>query len=193
MNYIKYLLTVITLTVLTGCAHSYMISPDSNTLAPSEAAKPSPKNVAYYIPAELLSLEVTTPGGGGDKVTYKPYKDLEPGFYRVLANNFANVTKLNRLNDADTLAKHKIDYVIQPKLVTNSSSGSMLTWPPTVFSIELSCTIYDAKGQVLFTPKVVGEGTAQFDEFKHDFSLAGKRAAADALLKLQAELQQLPR
>jgi hypothetical protein len=35
---------------------------------------------------------------------------------------------------------------------------------------------------------VSGEGSAEFSEFKSDFSLSGKRATADALLKMQRVL-----
>ena len=37
--------------------------------------------------------------------------------------------------------------------------------------------------------KVQGEGRAEFDEFKSDFSLSAKRAAQDALRKLIKSIQ----
>ncbi len=189
MKFIKYLLALTVLGILTGCAHPMMISPDSSKLVINDASQTSPKKVAYYIPEELINLEVRTPGGGGDNVTYKPYKDLESGIYKVLNNVFSNVTKLKTTHDvSDT-----IDYVIHPKLITHSSSDSLVTWPPTSFKIELTCTIQNPQGQILFTKTVVGEGSSQYNEFKQDFSLSGKRAAEDVLLKLQSELLTLPR
>jgi len=40
-----------------------------------------------------LIADAATAGGGGDKVQYKPYKDMETGFYKMLSNVFAQVTK----------------------------------------------------------------------------------------------------
>jgi hypothetical protein len=73
-------------------------------------------------------------------------------------------------------------------MVTDSSSPSPFTWPPTKFNIDLTCDIADATGNPILSKKVTGEGNAEFDEFKKDFSLSGKRAAEDALLKMQKTL-----
>jgi len=47
-------------------------------------------------------------------------------------------------------------------------------------------------GKLIAKPSVTGAGRAEFDEFKSDFSLAGKRAVVDAMLKMQNALLNLP-
>ncbi|AMO95555.1 putative lipoprotein [Collimonas fungivorans] len=186
---ITKLLSVAAITfVLVGCAHPLTINPDVSKIGLSTTDQPIKKNVAYYIPDTMRSKEVTTPGGGGDKVTYSPYRDIEVGFYKMLSNTFSSVTKLSTKNDKDAIEKNKIDYVITPDLLTNSSSSSALTWPPTQFSVDMTCDINDASGNLLFSKKVAGEGHAEYDEFKKDFSLAGKRATEDVLVKMQRTL-----
>lgn len=56
----------------------------------------------------------------------------------------------------------------------------------------LTSTVYDAGGKVIGKKTVVGNGAATFDEFQRDFSLAGRRASADALAKLQVLLSKDP-
>jgi len=46
----------------------------------------------------------------------------------------------------------------------------------------------NAGGQRLFAKKVMGQGRAEFTEFKTDFSLSGKRATEDAFIKMQRAL-----
>ncbi|MEO6935535.1 MAG: hypothetical protein ABI171_09360 [Collimonas sp.] len=188
MNIIKFIASVATVIVLAGCAHPITINPDINNIKSSSADQAIKKNVAYYIPDAVRTKEVTTAGGGGDKVAYSPYRDMETAFYKMLSNVFANVTKLNAADDKDAIEKNKIDYVITPTLVTNSSSSSALTWPPTQFSVEMTCDVSDANGKALFTKKVEGQGHAEFSEFKKDFSLSGRRAMEDALMKMQPVL-----
>ncbi|SFC98074.1 hypothetical protein SAMN04515619_11834 [Collimonas sp. OK412] len=173
---------------LAGCAHPIRIAPNIDNIKPSAAESPIKKSVAYYISDEMLAREIETPGGGGDRVAYSPYRDMETGFYKMLSNVFVTVTKLNTANDKASIEKNKIDYVITPKLVTNSSSSSVLTWMPTQFSVEMTCDISDANGNPLFSKKVNGQGQAEFSEFKEGFSLSGRRAMEDALLKMQPAL-----
>lgn len=178
--------------VLSGCAHNISISPDLAKVQRPAGMQPLDKSVGFYIPAEKRELAVTTPGGGGDKVTYKPYKDIETGFYQVLSNTFARVTLLSSPNDQEAISKNGINYVIVPTLTTNSSSSSVLTWPPTQFTVDITSTITDTSGKVLATPLANGQGNAEFSEFKRDFGLAGKRASEDALIKLQGLLLETP-
>lgn len=74
--------------------------------------------------------------------------------------------------------------MITPSLVTTSHSPSLFTWPPTVFTIEITCRIQDEQGKPVTEIRVMGDGRAEFDEFKSDFSMSAKRAANDALTKL---------
>jgi hypothetical protein len=79
-------------------------------------------------------------------------------------------------------------YVFIPQISASSLSDSLVTWPPTSFTLIVSCTVYDPNGVEVGRKAVVGTGAATFSEFKSDFSLAGRRASADALAKLQVLL-----
>jgi hypothetical protein len=87
--------------------------------------------------------------------------------------------------DVDALTKAGVSMVARPQIITQSSSSSLLTWPPTDFQIQLSCTFADVGGTAIAETLVTGVGHADFGEFKSDFSLAAKRAAEDALNKTQ--------
>jgi len=176
---IKLILLGIAL-VLGGCAHPIVIAPDLATIGIVQPTK-SGKSIGYYL-AEPAEKEVTTAGGGGDNIKYKPYKDLETGLYKMYASIFSSVTFLNSSSDP---AKSKVDYVAAVEISTSSSSPSLFTWPPTVFTLNLANNISDAKGTVLANLRTSAEGRAEFSEFKGDFGLAGKRASQEALNKMQ--------
>jgi hypothetical protein len=56
--------------ILAGCAHPIKVAPDIAKIEQSAGANDHvAASVGYYSPPELDSLEVTTPGGGGDKIT----------------------------------------------------------------------------------------------------------------------------
>lgn len=188
MRIFKILSSLIVVAALAGCAHPIVISPDIAKIEADGGSKPISKNVAYYIADDVRNKEIITPGGGGDKVSYQPYRDIEAAFYKMLTNVFGNVTKLKTPKDAEAISKNNVSYVITPRIVTNSSSPSPFTWPPTKFNIDLTCDIADPTGNLLVTKKVSGDGAAEFSEFKSDFSLSGKRATEDALLKMQRAL-----
>jgi hypothetical protein len=174
--------------VVTGCAHPIVISPNIGNLERDAGTPRIAKNVGYYISAENRDLAVTTPGGGGDKITYRPYGEIETALYKTLGNVFSDVTALKNANDAEAIAKHRISYVIVPAITTDSSSPSPFTWPPTYFKMDINCVITDGAGKTVATKAVTGEGRAEFSEFKSDFALAAKRAVEDALKKLQTLL-----
>jgi hypothetical protein len=176
--------------LLTGCAHPLVISPDISKIERDSGAQVINKHVGYYI-SEDREKEVTTAGGGGDKVKYKPYKDIETAFYKMLSNVFTKVSALKSEKDP-AIAGGGISYIISLDVSTNSSSSSLFTWPPTTFGVNLNCSIKDEAGKDVKTILVTGEGSAEFDEFKSDFSLAGKRASQDALLKMQRALLSTP-
>jgi hypothetical protein len=179
--------------VLTGCAHPLQIAPAIAKLERPADAKPRIKaSVAYLVDDARRSEEKTTAGGGGDKVTTMPYRDIETGFYKMLTNVFDNVTTIRSLADKEALAKSGTQYIIVPTVTPNSSSNSVVTWPPTSFTIDLVCDISDTNGKTIANPRVVGTGNAEFDEFKSDFALAGRRAMEDALVRMQRQLLDTP-
>src|SRR5262249_2313702 len=138
------------------------------------------KTAGYYIAAQDRTREVTTSGGGGDMVKYVLYRDLEPSLYKAMSEVFANVVKLDTPADAARLAKDNV----QVDITTNRSSDSMLTWPPTQFTIDVVCKVTDKSGMPMKDIVVSGTGRAEFSEFKTDQSLSAKRAAQDAMGKL---------
>jgi hypothetical protein len=150
------------------------------------------KQVGYHISDASKAVEVTTPGGGGDKIRYFPYRDIEPGFYKALAEVFRGVSKVKDPKNTDDLRQNGIALLIVPEIKTTSSSPSPFTWPPTQFSVTLTCTVTDAAGKPVQKLSVTGNGKAEFDEFKSNFALAAVRATNDALAKLVTALGEAP-
>lgn len=166
---------------LAACAHPISMSPDLAAVKADGSATLINKSVGYHIPDAARALEVTTAGGGGDKVRYFPYRDLEPGLYKALGERFRVVTRIANPTDAAAVAASGIQLLITPEIRTVSSSDSLLTWPPTQFTVDLTCTVADARGQTVDVIRVSGYGRAEFDEFKTNFSLAAVRASNHAL------------
>ncbi|MET0084366.1 MAG: hypothetical protein ABW079_15270 [Sedimenticola sp.] len=193
MKYLRTLLCLIAIIAITGCAHPITIGPNIENIQPHADIPAIEKNAGYTIPDSLRKEAVTTPGGGGDKVTYYPYKDIETSFYKMLSNTFDDVTVLKSSDDTAAIIQHEVDYIITPHITTDSSSPSAFTWPPTDFTVHLSCIIADIEGNVIASPSVTGTGHAEYEEFKSDFSLSGKRATEDALKKMQTKLLTLPK
>ena len=170
-----------------GCAHQINITPPLNTLAANDIVRID-KSVGYYVSPADRRKEVESPGGGGDKVKYLPYQESEPALRQVLANVFAKVVSLASLDDKTFLANNNVAYVFVPTIATDSASDSPFTWPPTRFTLTLDCRALDAAGATVWQTTVLGQGSAEFDEFKHDFSLAARRASKDAFLRLQQQI-----
>lgn len=175
--------------LITGCAHTIQINPAMDELYAVEASKKIDKTVGYYIPATDKEKEVITPGGGGDDVKYQPYKDSEAALNIALSKVFSHVYAVDSLSNADYLKSKNISYIFKPKITTNSSSDSALTWPPTSFTYELSCTAVNAEGKEVWAKTVKTEGKAEFSEFKSDFSLSARRASLSAYKELINEIQ----
>lgn len=186
------LLAMAAVAALTGCAHPISMSPDLAQLEPT-GAKPVPRVVGLYLPAADKAAQVTTPGGGGDKISYYPYRDLEGGLYKVLGNVFEKVVVVSSPNDLENLVKNNVAWVVQPKIITQSSSDSMLTWPPTFFQVQLACTFTDTGGSKVSEVFVNGTGNATFSEFSSDFALAAKRASVDVLKKTERAIAADPK
>jgi hypothetical protein len=181
MKRILYALAALTIAAfVSGCAHPISLAGNVADLTGSGTNKLD-KSVGLSITEGNRALEVIGPGGGGDKVSYFPYRDLETGIYIALSESFTKVTRVNGVADPKVKAQ-ALNYVITPVITTTSASPSLLTWPPTVFTIELVCKVTDSNGVPVTEVRAYADGRAEFDEFKKDFSLAAKRAA-EAVLK----------
>lgn len=191
MALIRMIAAASVVAALSGCAHEISLTGDANKI-PALSTKALDKTVGLVITDDQLASEVITPGGGGDKVSYHPYHDLELPIYISLGHVFKNVTKLKSMPDAATIQARHLDYVIKPTIKTTSSSPSLVTWPPTDFSVTLACSVADPSGQTVVTEDVTGNGHAEFSQFKHNVSLAGQLATADAVSKLQSALASAP-
>ena len=130
--------------VVVGCAHPLTLTPNLTGLSEAGAQKID-KKVGLLVTEEDRRVEVTTPGGGGDQLRYFPYRDLEVGLYAALSEVFTGVSRVASPTDPKVQSEG-LRYVVTPRLRTTSFSDSVLTWPPTLFTIELSCKVTDAAG-----------------------------------------------
>ena len=167
---------------LGACAHPITVTPNLAAISGSGQQKIS-KRVGLLISDADKQLQVTTPGGGGDDVTYFPYRDLEPALYVALSESFASVARIQAVTDPKVAAE-QLELIVKPRLQTTSSSDSMLTWPPTLFTIDITAQVSDAKGVTVVELRVSGQGRATFSEFKGQPSLSANRAAEDAVKQL---------
>jgi hypothetical protein len=170
--------------VLGGCAHPIQLTPDPTQLMGQGSGQKIDRPVVLVVSDAQLAQEVVSPGGGGDKVSYKPYKDLQTGMYIALGEVFTRVSLANSPSDP-RVGTDPATVIVTPDITTTSYSPSLFTWPPTVFTITLEFAFRDSKGtRTITTVRVQGEGRAEFDEFKSDFSLSSKRAAQDVLTRM---------
>jgi hypothetical protein len=172
--------------IVAGCAHPINVSPLNTPLR--DEAKLVKKQVAYVMTDELRNKVVTTSGGGGDKVSYYLYRDMEKALRDTLRSAYEEVTVIQ----SATQATPGTQLIFSPQLTSSSSSDSMLTWPPTQFFINLECTVTDPNGQQVTQLRLSGNGGAPFSEFKSDPGLAGRRAATDLATKLAKEIEANP-
>ncbi len=193
MSWLRYFAVLVVVAItLSACAHPITINP-SSTPQRNEDHPYSTKLVGYVITDADRAKQVTTEGGGGDRVSYFPYKDLEKGIRDVLKSLYGDVILVQSPSDFEVFKRDGVALIYAPEIYTTSNSDSIFTWPPTQFSIDLSCTVTDSNGNILSRLRVTGQGTASFSEFTSDFGLAGRRAAKDALEKLTTEIRSNPR
>lgn len=186
----KYFLYVciILSAVLSGCAHQIQINPKTDAFVESKAKVD--KVVGYHISDENRKKVVKTAGGGGDDVTYMPYKDTESILFQVLSNKFKDVYLVKSLNDDSFIKENEIKLIFIPEIITQSSSKSLITWPPTKFIIDLTVKAINAQGKTIWQKQIKKTGEAEFDEFKADFSLSARRATEQVFLQLANDIEQ---
>jgi len=185
---LKLALSLALVLILGACAHPISIEAKSVPQRSSSAA-PSAKKVAYVMSDADRAKQVTTEGGGGDKITYFPYRDIERSLRAALGASFADVSVVKAASDLPAIKEAGASYVFVPDIMTHSSSPSLLTWPPTRFAVTLAIEVLDASGAPQTKLRVVGNGAAEFEEFKGDFGLAGRRAVEAAAQELVVELK----
>lgn len=173
--------------LLAACAHPISISPESTP--PRVEGQLIQKKVAYAISDADLAKEVISPGGGGDRVSYYPHRDLEKAMRDALRSVYQDVVAIGSPTEPNGVSRSGVDLVFIPEVKTTSSSPSPFTWPPTRFTSEISCLVTDADGVELTRVRAIGEGNAEFDEFKSNFSLAANRAGTDLAAKLVQEIR----
>ncbi|WP_185218985.1 hypothetical protein [Paraburkholderia dinghuensis] len=183
-RYIRVATLCIGISLFAGCAHNITIAPDAASLTPAKKPDQISATVGLVVTNAMRTQEIVTPGGGGDKVAYKPYRDLEFPVYLALSQTFKDVVKLDEAPTEAAARAKGLTYVITPEITTTSSSPSIVTWPPTDFRVTLTCTVADPSGKVIAKPQVTGSGHAEFNEFKHNFGLSADRATIEAVRKL---------
>jgi hypothetical protein len=193
MKCFKILLAGLIVIALFGCAHPISISPNIAKIEREPGSPPKIKaNVGYIISADMINIEITSPGGGGDSVRYFPYKELEAAYQIMLLNVFEKVTKIKSADENKELSKEEIKFVLEPVLLTNSGSTGFFTWAPTNFTVDLTSNIRDASGKIIGNPRVIGNGQVDFIlDMKGDYGLVGRLAMEDALLKMQRALLEI--
>lgn len=185
MKWLKASLVALAALVVAACSHPITITPLE---MPDRNNKVSSKNAAYVMTDAQRAVRVTTPGGGGDKIDYQPYRDLEKAIRDALGSVYNNVVVIKGHDDTKAILDNEVSFVFTPIIHTTSSSDSAFTWPPTAFTIELNCSVRNAAGTEISSFTVTGQGAAEFSEFKSDFGLAGRRAASDLSQKLREKL-----
>lgn len=176
---------------LVGCAHPIAIQAEKSP--PRVESQLSSKKVAYVMNDTDRGKQVTTAGGGGDKVSYSPYRDMEKAIRDALRAVYTDVIVVPDVKDGALIRNAGIDLVFVPEITTTSSSSSPVTWPPTQFSTEISCKVTNADGVEIDRLRVTGNGYADYEEFKSNFGLAANRAGTDVAAKLSREIADRPK
>ena len=172
--------------LLVACAHPISIEPNG---LPERGEQFSAKKAAYVMSAADRQKQVTTEGGGGDKVSYFPYKDFERSLRAALAVVYSDVSVVSSASDKAAIRETGAAYIFVPEITTSSSSSSAFTWPPTSFSINVVVDVLDANAVTIAKLRVSGNGNAVWADFKGDFGLAGRRAVEDAARLLVQEIR----
>ena len=173
-----------------GCAHNIKITPDTPT--PSVTSTKSSTAVGYFISSADKAKKTTTPGGGGDKVSYFLEKDMEFGIYSLLNDNYEVVKLLKSSQDAAELQAQGLTLSFEPTFTSTSSGSGLFTWPADKFSISINCKVYNSSGDLVLEKSFTGQGVAKDGEQLKNFSIAANRAATDVLSQLREEIKTNP-
>jgi hypothetical protein len=169
--------------VTAGCAHPVSVRPDINY----PSGQTVDTSVGYFISDANRKLEVTTPAGGGDKIRYFPYRDMEPAILSTLGSVFHKVYSVPETGRTAYVTDHHLTFVFEPILTTNSSGNSAIFWPATEFDLTIKVTALNASGQVLWNRDFTGHGHIEKGRSLIDVPPA-KEAATEAFGKLRKAL-----
>jgi hypothetical protein len=181
----KKILSFLSIALISGCAHNIKISPEQT---PANTQAKSKTVVAYYVSAADKVLKSTTPGGGGDKVSYQLAKDMEYGFFTILNGTYETVKVLEASHDVGKMKTDGVALMFEPKFTSTSSGSSMLIWPADKFSITIQCKAYNAAGVLILDKAFTGNGVATSKELMGNFALAANKAATDVLDQVKKEI-----
>jgi len=180
---------IVFIMVISGCAHPINITPELQSLKKPQGDYIQ-ATAGYYITSYDREREVISPGGGGDRISYYPYKELEPALQKVLYSLFQDVKKLDLPPTPEYLKANGVTFAFLPEITTDSRSDSIFTWPPTSFTINLSCKAFSQDGKLIWERTYTGVGTATYSEFKSQFGLAATRASQKVFSEMLNDLSQ---
>ncbi|MGB5966303.1 MAG: hypothetical protein WBF77_12425 [Sulfurimonadaceae bacterium] len=183
---LKLLLALFTLLLMSACVHDISVAPELSKIKKTRPVTIH-RTVAYYIPTELYTQSVITPGGNSDDLRYTPYKDTELSFKKVLDNVFTEVYKIDSLNDAK-IEQYNIQFIFVPTIETMSFSNSNVDWQPTKFNFILKVQVLHADNKELFTTYAQGKGVANFGRYQDNPAYAVEIASRSAFLQFQDEI-----
>ncbi len=176
--------------LFTGCSHKISINPVLDNIRNINVENKIDANVGYYISTDNRNKIVNTLAGGGDRIEYTPYNDLEGSLNTILSKVFNRVYSLKSMEDKEYINMKKIEYIFTYKIKTDSSSVDIMIWPPTEFTIELTCKAVNINGDEIWKETVNSLGNANSLELMKDHSLSAQRATEDAFIIMLHKLQQ---
>jgi len=120
MTWFKYIFAFTAISILGACAHPITINP-STTPQRTENSSYSTKVAGYVMTDADRAKQVTTEGGGGDKVNYFPYKDLEKGIRDVLKSLYSDVVLIRSPSDFEAIKRDGVGIVFAPKFTLHQT------------------------------------------------------------------------
>lgn len=174
---------------LAGCAHPVKITPDP--IPATDRSRLIDKKVGYQITAAQRALRTTTPGGGGDKISYYLYRDLEPGLFDTLASVFGAVYVVPETGANEFIVAKALSFVFTPEFQSESSSNNFLLWNPTDFTLRLYAKAVDPSGKKVWSREFVGHGKTSAGGSLVE-TPAAQMAATDVFKQLQQALLEEP-